>query len=60
MMHSNDGDLPTGQDVVSASALSELAFEAARPIAYHIDGEYLGETESVTFRYVADAISVVA
>jgi diacylglycerol kinase family enzyme len=60
MMHSNDGDLPTGQDVVSAAALSELAFEAVRPIAYHIDGEYLGETESVTFRYVADSISVVA
>jgi diacylglycerol kinase family enzyme len=60
MMHSNDGDLPTGKDVVSASALSDLAFAATRPIAYHIDGEYLGETESVTFRYVADSISVVA
>lgn len=60
MMHSTDGDLPTGRDVVSASALAELAFEAARPIAFHIDGDYLGETESVTFRFVPDALRVVA
>jgi diacylglycerol kinase family enzyme len=60
MMHSNDGELPTGRDVVSASALSGLAFEADRPIAFHIDGEYLGETKSVTFRFVPDALRVVA
>ena len=60
MMHSRNEELPTGRDVYSASALSELAFEADRPIAYHIDGEYLGETETVTFRYVPDAIRVVA
>jgi diacylglycerol kinase family enzyme len=53
-------DLPAGRDVVSASALSELAFEADRPIAYHIDGEYLGETEAVSFRFVSDALCVVA
>jgi len=60
MMRSTDGDLPTGRDVVSASALGELAFDADRPIAYHIDGEYLGETESVAFRFTPDAICVVA
>ena len=60
MMHSHEGDLPAGRDVVSASALSELAFEAARPIAFHIDGEYLGETESVAFRFVPDALCVIA
>jgi len=43
MMHSNNEELPAGRDVVSASALSELAFAADRPIAFHIDGEYLGE-----------------
>ena len=60
MMQSNNEDLPSGRDVVSASALDELAFEADRPIAYHIDGEYLGETESVAFRFVPDALCVVA
>ena len=60
MMQSSNEDLPAGRDVVSASALSELAFEADRPIAYHIDGEYLGETESVAFRFVSDALCVVA
>jgi diacylglycerol kinase family enzyme len=60
MMHSNNEQLPAGRDVVSAAALSELTFEADRPIAYHIDGEYLGETESVAFRFVPDALCVVA
>jgi diacylglycerol kinase family enzyme len=60
MMHSNNGELPAGRDVVSASALNELAFEAERPIAFHIDGEYLGETKSVAFRFVPDALRVVA
>lgn len=60
MMHSNNGELPTGRDVVSASALTELAFEAEHPIAFHIDGEYLGEKKSVAFRFVPDALRVVA
>jgi diacylglycerol kinase family enzyme len=60
MMQSRNEELPGGRDVVSASALHELAFEADRPIAYHIDGEFLGETEAVTFRFVPDALRVVA
>jgi diacylglycerol kinase family enzyme len=60
MMRSHDGELPTGRDIVSAAALSDLAFEATRPIAYHIDGEYLGETESVAFRFVPGALCVIA
>jgi len=60
MMHSAEGDPPVGRDVVSATALGELAFEAVRPIAFHIDGEYLGETESVAFRYVPGALTVIA
>jgi diacylglycerol kinase family enzyme len=60
MMHSSNGELPAGRDVVSASALSELAFVADRPIAFHIDGDYLGERESVAFRFVPDALCVVA
>ncbi len=60
MMQADHRELPSGRDVVSASALSELAFEAGRPIAFHIDGEYLGETEAVAFRFVPDALCVVA
>jgi diacylglycerol kinase family enzyme len=59
MMHTNE-QLPSGRDVVSAAALTELAFRADRPIAFHIDGEYLGETEEVTFRFVPDALRVFA
>jgi len=60
MMHTDNQDLPSGRDIVSAAALDELAFEAARPTAFHIDGEYLGERESVAFRFVPDAMCVVA
>lgn len=60
MMHTNSEQLPSGGDVVSAAALTELTFAADRPIAFHIDGEYLGETEGVTFTFVPDALCVVA
>ena len=53
-------ELPSGRDVVSAAALTELTFRAERPMAFHIDGEYLGETEAVAFRFVPDALCVVA
>jgi diacylglycerol kinase family enzyme len=59
MMHTNE-QLPSGRDVVSAAAQTELAFRADRPIAFHIDGEYQGETEEVTFRFVPEALCVLA
>jgi diacylglycerol kinase family enzyme len=60
MMHTDNAELPSGRDVVSAEALSTLSFQASRPIAFHIDGEYIGETESVEFQFVPAALSVVA
>ena len=60
MMQTDKQELPSGRDIVSAAALTELTFEAARPTAFHIDGEYLGERESVAFRFVPDAVSVIA
>jgi diacylglycerol kinase family enzyme len=60
MMHSDNQELPSGKDIVSAAALTELTFDAARPTAFHIDGEYLGERETVAFRFVPDAVCVVA
>jgi diacylglycerol kinase family enzyme len=59
MMHS-DSKPPTGQDVLTMAALPGLAFSAIRPIAFHIDGEYLGETEQVSFTFVPDALRVIA
>ena len=58
MMDTTD-ELPSGRDVVSAAALTELEFKADRPIAFHIDGEYQGETEGVSFRFVPEALCVV-
>jgi diacylglycerol kinase family enzyme len=60
MMQTDKQELPSGRDIVSAAALTELSFDAARPTAFHIDGEYLGERESVAFRFVPDAMCVVA
>jgi diacylglycerol kinase family enzyme len=60
MMQTTNTDLPSGRDIVSAAALTELAFEAEHPMAFHIDGEYLGEREAVAFRFVPDAVCVVA
>lgn len=59
MMHTTN-ELPSGRDVVSAASLAELAFQSDRAIAFHIDGEYLGETESVVFRFVPEALCVLA
>ena len=59
-MMDTTGELPSGRDVVSAAALTELEFKADRPIAFHIDGEYQGETEGVSFRFVPEALCVVA
>jgi diacylglycerol kinase family enzyme len=58
MMHAND-NAPSGRDVVTAATLTEATFRADRPIAFHIDGEYLGVTELVTFRYIPHALNVI-
>jgi diacylglycerol kinase family enzyme len=49
-----------GRDVVTAAGLTGLTFHASRPIAFHLDGEYLGETEKVAFRYIPEALSIFA
>ena len=59
MMHSHSTP-PAGPDVLTMGELPKLAFSAIRPIAFHIDGEYLGETEQVSFTFVPDALRVVA
>jgi diacylglycerol kinase family enzyme len=60
MMQTDNKELPSGRDIVSAAALNDLIFEAEHPMAFHIDGEYLGQRSSVAFRFVPDAVCVVA
>ena len=59
MMHTNSKP-PSGPDVLTMAELTDLTFSADRPIAFHIDGEYLGKTERVAFRFVPDALRVIA
>jgi diacylglycerol kinase family enzyme len=59
MMHSNSKP-PSGPDVLTLAELTDLTFSADRPIAFHIDGEYLGETERVDFTFVSNALRVIA
>ncbi|MBV9094738.1 MAG: diacylglycerol kinase family lipid kinase [Streptosporangiaceae bacterium] len=51
---------PRGRDMLSALGVESLAVRSRRPIAFHVDGEYLGETEGVTFRFVPHALRVAA
>jgi diacylglycerol kinase family enzyme len=59
MIHSN-AKPPSGPDVLTMGELPGLTFSADRPIAFHIDGEYLGETERVAFTFIPDALRVIA
>jgi diacylglycerol kinase family enzyme len=51
---------PRGKHVVTAHGLDSLTISCARPTAFHVDGEYLGEIESVKFQFVPEALRVVA
>jgi diacylglycerol kinase family enzyme len=50
---------PRGRGVVVRHDLPELTVESDRPVAFQIDGEYVGERERVRFSAVPDAIRVV-
>jgi diacylglycerol kinase family enzyme len=51
---------PRGKHFVTAVSLDSVTIRCSRPIALHVDGEYLGETESVKFQFVPAALRVVA
>jgi diacylglycerol kinase family enzyme len=53
-----DGSAPSRR-VLSLHDERELVFRAARPIAFQVDGEYVGEREHVTFRSVPGALRVI-
>jgi diacylglycerol kinase family enzyme len=51
---------PRGRDMLSVVGSESLTLHSARPIAFQVDGEYLGETEAVKFQFVPHALRVVA
>jgi diacylglycerol kinase family enzyme len=51
---------PRGRQLLSVLGAPALTMRSMRPIAFQVDGEYLGEAEAVEFRSVPDAIRVVA
>jgi diacylglycerol kinase family enzyme len=57
---STAGRPPRGRSVVSMHDLTEVTLRSARPVAFQVDGEYVGERECVTFLSVPDALHVIA
>jgi diacylglycerol kinase family enzyme len=50
---------PRGRSLVSAHDLPALLLRAARPVAFQLDGEYVGEVEEMDFWSVPGALRVV-
>ena len=50
---------PRGRGLVSILGSETLTVCSARPIAFQVDGEYLGETEAVKFQFVPHALRIV-
>jgi len=50
---------PAGRHVVSLHDQDVLAFRAVRPVAFQVDGEYVGEREHVMLRSIPNALRVL-
>ncbi len=51
---------PHGRSVLTLHDQGELTLRSVRPVAFQVDGEYMGEYESVRFLAVPDALRVIA
>ncbi len=51
---------PHGRSVLTLHDQIELTLRSSRPLAFQVDGEYMGEHECVKFRSVPDALRVIA
>jgi diacylglycerol kinase family enzyme len=51
---------PRGRHLFSAHGAESFTVRSARPIAFQVDGEYLGEIEAIKFQFIPHAIRVVA
>jgi diacylglycerol kinase family enzyme len=50
---------PRGRHVLSVRGADAFTLRALRPVAFQVDGEYLGETKAVEFRFVPQAIRIL-
>ncbi|GAA3130777.1 diacylglycerol/lipid kinase family protein [Streptosporangium carneum] len=51
--------LPSGRHLVQFHDEREFTLRAERPVAFQLDGDYLGEVEQVTFRSIPKALQVL-
>ena len=51
---------PRGRNLLTVTGLESLTIRSARPIAFQVDGDYLGETEAVKFQFIPQGLRVVA
>ena len=50
---------PRGRNVITGHDLGAITLTAGRPVAFQVDGEYIGETELVRFEAVPEALRVI-
>jgi diacylglycerol kinase family enzyme len=51
---------PRGRSVLSGHDLPAIELRASRPVAFQLDGEYVGEAEEVSLCSMSDALRVIA
>jgi diacylglycerol kinase family enzyme len=51
---------PRGRHLFSVHGTESFTVRSARPIAFQVDGEYLGEIEAIKFQFIPHAIRIVA
>jgi diacylglycerol kinase family enzyme len=51
---------PRGRHLFSVHGTESFTVRSSRPIAFQVDGEYLGEIEAINFQFIPHAIRVVA
>jgi len=59
-MFAERSEPPQGRNVVSLHDQAAFTLRSERPVALQVDGEYVGEHETVTFRAVPRALRVIA
>ncbi len=53
------GEPPRARSVLALHDVPDLVLRADRPVAFQVDGEYMGEREYVRFRCLPDALRVL-
>ena len=58
-MLSQRSEPPRARGVLTGHDLDKITLQADRPVAFQVDGEYIGEAELVEFRAVPAALRVI-